>query len=509
MAINLFGFSIARNRPEQEPGANDVIAPDSYDGSFHLDSGSIYGGFMSSYADFTGSAKTEEEFIKRYRSMSLFPEVDMAIEDIVNDAVVSDVDRKPIKIDLEETLLPPQIKNAIYQEYDRILELFNFHNQSHDIFRRWYVDSKLFYYIMIDEQVPENGIKELRPIDPLKIKKVRKVSKLQNNSAMSMPRMGEVQEFYLYTNTDKAATFQTGQGGVRLTSDSVLYCHSGLIDSTSKRVVGYLQKAIRPLNMLRQLEDAAVVYRISRALERRVFYVDVGNMPTQKAQQYIEGLAKRYRNKLTYDQNTGNIREDRDHFHMMEDFFLPRKEGGKGTEVTTLPGGTNLGEMRDVEYMLQKLYQALNVPPSRLQADNGFNMGRSAEITRDEVKFSKFINRLRDNFTQLFTDALKIQLSLRGIMSIDDFEMIQNKIKFKFNSDSHYSELKNIELMRERLSIAAGMEPYVGRYFSNSYIRKEIFGMSEDTESRNFAEIQNELKTGEIAIPEEPEGTEE
>ena len=261
--------------------------------------------------------------------------------------------------------------------------------------------------------------------------------------------------------------------------------------------------------MLRQLEDAAVVYRISRAPERRVFYVDVGNMPTQKAQQYIEGLAKRYRNKLTYDQNTGNIREDRDHFHMMEDFFLPRKEGGKGTEVSTLPGGTNLGEMRDVEYMLQKLYRALNVPPSRLQADSGFNMGRSAEITRDEVKFSKFINRLRDNFTKLFTDALKIQLSLRGIMSIDDFEMIQAKIKFKYNSDSHYSELKNIELMRERLSVAAGMEPYVGRYFSNSYIRKEIFGMSEDTESRNFAEIQNELKTGEIAIPEAPEGTEE
>ena len=287
-----------------------------------------------------------------------------------------------------------------------------------------------------------------------------------------------------------------------------MYCHSGIIDNTSKRVVGYLQKAIRPLNMLRQLEDAAVVYRISRAPERRVFYVDVGNMPTSKAQQYIEGLAKRYRNKLTYDQNTGNIRDDRDHFHMLEDFFLPRKEGGKGTEVTTLPGGTNLGEMRDVEYMLQKLYRALNVPVSRTAADNGFNMGRSAEITRDEVKFSKFIGRLRDKFCDLFLDALKIQLSLTGVMSIDDFELIRSKIRFNFNEDSHYSELKDIELMRERLNIAAGMDPYVGRYFSNSYIRREIFGMSEDAESRNFSEIQSEIKSGEIQIP-SPEDTEE
>jgi hypothetical protein len=288
----------------------------------------------------------------------------------------------------------------------------------------------------------------------------------------------------------------------------VIYCHSGLIDSGSKRVIGYLQKAIRPLNMLRQLEDAAVVYRIARAPERRIFYVDVGNMPTQKAQQYIEGLAKRYRNKLTYDQSTGNIREDRDHFHMLEDFFLPRKEGGKGTEITTLPGGTNLGEMRDVEYMLQKLYRALNVPPSRLQSENGFNMGRSAEITRDEVKFSKFIGRLRDRFSSLFLDILRVQLSLTGVMTLEDFDSIKSKIRFEYQSDSHYSELKNIELLRERLSVAAGMEPYIGRYFSNSYIRREIFGLNEESENRNFIEIQNEIKSGEISFP-EPEPEEE
>ena len=508
MAINIFGFTISRDKPEEGPGANNVVAPDSYDGSFELGSGSVYGGFLSSYTDFTGSIKTEEEFIKRYRSMALFPEVDAAIEDIVNEAVVAGVDKKPIKLDLEETLLPDQIKTVAYQQFDAILELLNFHEDSHDIFRRWYVDSKLFYYIVLDEQNPESGIKELRPIDPLKIKKVRTVKKIQNNGALSVPRIGEIEEYYIYTDTNKQAVFQTGASGVRLTNDSVIYCHSGLIDSSSKRVVGYLQKAIRPLNMLRQLADAAVVYRISRAPERRVFYVDVGNMPTQKAQQYIEGLAKRYRNKLTYDQSTGNIREDRDHFHMLEDFFLPRKEGGKGTEVSTLPGGTNLGEMTDVEYMLQKLYRALNVPPSRLQADSGFNMGRAAEITRDEVKFSKFIDRLRNNFTTFLLDALKVQLSLTGVMSVDDFEMIAPRINFKFNRDSHYSELKNIELMRERLSVAAALEPYIGRYFSNSYIRKEVFGMSEESEARNLIEIQNELKTGEIAVPEEPEDLE-
>jgi hypothetical protein len=504
MPINLFGFTIGRQEND-ESGANDVVAPDSYDGSYTLDSGSVYGGFMSTYTDFSGGAKTEEEFIKRYRSMSLFPEVDMAIEDIVNDAIVLDEDQEPIKLDLEKTLLPDQIKARVYQEYERVLDLLNFAKDSHLLFRRWYVDSKLFFYIMIDEENPQNGIKELRSIDPLKIKKIRNVKKIQNGSNLSIPRYGEVDEFYVYTNQSKDATFQTGASGVRLTMDSIIYCHSGLIDAGSKRVVGYLQKAIRPLNMLRQLEDAAVVYRMSRAPERRVFYVDVGNMPTQKAQQYIEGLAKRYRNKLTYDQSTGNLREERDHFHIMEDFFLPRKEGGKGTEVTTLPGGTNLGEMRDVEYMLQKLYYSLNVPPSRMQADNGFNMGRQAEITRDEVKFAKFISRLRDQFTNLILDALKIQLSLTGVMSLEDFELLRPKMRFTYNSDSHYSELKTTELMKERLTVAGGMEPYIGRYFSNSYIRREIFGMTEDVESRNMAEIANEIKTGEIPTGPPPE----
>ena len=508
MPINIFGFTISRNQTPLESGVNDIVAPDSYDGSYQMDSGSIYGGFMSSYADFSGSVKSEQEFIKRYRSMALYPEVDMAIEDIVNESIISGDDGKPVKIDLEETGLPPQVKSRVYLEYNRILDLLDFNKDAHDIYRRWYIDSKLFYYITINEENPSLGIQEMRPIDPLKIRKVRKVNKVQDSGILSVPKIGEIEEFYVYTNTEKEATYQTGSSGIRLTKDSIVYCHSGIIDANSKRVVGYLQKAIRPLNMLRQLEDAAVVYRISRAPERRIFYVDVGNMPTQKAQQYIEGLAKRYRNKLTYDQSTGNIREDRDHFHMLEDFFLPRKEGGKGTEITTLPGGTNLGEMRDVEYMLQKLYRALNVPPSRLQSENGFNMGRSAEITRDEVKFSKFIERLRDNFSTLFLDALRVQLSLTGVMSVEDFELIRSRIRFKYHSDSHYYEMKNIELMKERLTVAAAMDPYVGRYFSNSYIRREIFGMSEETESRNFGEIENELKTGEIQLA-PPEGEEE
>ncbi len=508
MPINFFGFTITR-QPQSEPGANSVVAPDSYDGSYHMDSGSVYGGFMSSYSDFAGNARSEEEFIKRYRSIALFPEVDMAIEDIVNEAIVVEGDKKPVRIDLEQTFLPPQVKERVYLEYNRVLDLLNFHLDSHDLFRRWYVDSKLFYYIMIDDQNPQLGIQELRPIDPLKIKKVRKVNKVQSGEGgLAAPQVGDVEEFYIYTNSSPDSTFRTGVSGIRLTFDSVIYCHSGLIDSGSKRVIGYLQKAIRPLNMLRQLEDAAVVYRIARAPERRIFYVDVGNMPTQKAQQYIEGLAKRYRNKLTYDQGTGNVREDRDHFHMLEDFFLPRKEGGKGTEITTLPGGTNLGEMRDVEYMLQKLYRALNVPPSRLQSENGFNMGRSAEITRDEVKFSKFIGRLRDRFSSLFLDILRVQLSLTGVMTLEDFDSIKSKIRFEYQSDSHYSELKNIELLRERLSVAAGMEPYIGRYFSNSYIRREIFGLNEESENRNFIEIQNEIKSGEISFP-EPEPEEE
>jgi len=492
MPMDIFGFSIGKKKPvehNQSKKEESFVVPDNYDGTYTLETGGVFGTLV----DFNGSIKTENQLINKYRNASLFPEVDQAIEDIINESIVMNDDRKPIKLDLSNIDLSTNIKNKIYSEYDGILKLLEFHNKGYDIFRRWYVDSKIYYHVLIDMNSPQKGIKELRAIDPIKIKKIRKVNKEQRKVGnTSVPFVKSVDEFYIYTNTDKNSSFQTSTQGIKIETDSICYIHSGVLDYTSNRVVGYLQKAIRPLNMLRQIEDAVVIYRISRAPERRIFYVDVGNLPKNKAEQYLRDIMNRYRNKLTYDANTGEIKDDRNHLHMLEDFWMPRREGGRGTEITTLDGGQNLGEMEDVDYLLRKLYRSLNVPISRMETENGFNMGRSAEITRDEVKFFKFIEKLRMRFSEMFIQLLKIQLLLKGVMTEDDWKKIAPNIRFKYNHDSYFSELKETEILKERLDIMSQMDEYVGKYYSEEWVRKNILRQSDEEIREINTQIQKE-----------------
>tara|TARA_R110002020_G_scaffold63073_2_gene168139 strand:+ start:481 stop:2046 length:1566 start_codon:yes stop_codon:yes gene_type:complete len=481
MPIDLFGFTIGKKSTSDEIEKNireeSFVTPDEYDGAQSLQTG----GFLGTYVDFTGGVQDENQFIQTYRSLSLYPEVDLAIEDIVNDSIIMGTDRKPIKLDLEQTQLSENMKNKIYAEYETILKMFDFSHRAYEIFRRWYIDGRLYFHLIIDKENPRAGIKEARPVDPTKIKKVRKVEKKPfTKGHAAVPIVTKTEEFFLYIDNDKKSQQYTGNTGVKISNDSIAYVHSGIIDSTTKQVVGYLQKAIRPTNMLRQIEDAVVIYRISRAPERRIFYIDVGNLPKQKAEQYLKELMNRYRNKLVYNQQTGEVRDDRNHLHMLEDFWLPRREGGRGTEISTLQGGQNLGEMSDVEYLQRKLYRALNVPLSRLETQNGFNMGRSAEITRDEAKFYKFVSRLRFKFATILTDVLKKQLLLKGVINENDWSDISDTLTFVFNEDSYFAELRETEILKERMGLLGSVEPYIGRYFSTEYIRKNILKQSEE-----------------------------
>ena len=426
--------------------------------------------------------------------MSLYPEVDAAVEDIVTEAIVMDKDRKPIKLNLDRVNLSESIKTKIYAEFNYILKLLDFSNKGSDIFRRWYIDSKLFYYKRIDKNDMKKGIMELVPIDPIKIKKIRKIEKDKSvwGGAAPFSPVKSIEDFYLYSDTDRDALYPTTSAGWRIAPDAIAYTSSGVIDATTKRVVGYLQKAVRPLNLLRQIEDAVAIYRISRAPERRIFYVDVGNLPKQKAEQYLREIMNRYRNKITYDSATGQIRDGRNHMHMLEDYWMPRREGGRGTEITTLDGGQNLGQMEDVLYLQQKLYRALGVPLSRMMPDTGFNMGRSAEITRDEVKFGKFIESLRQRFSVFLYDILKTQLLLKGLMSEEDWNRINQDISFVFNQDSYFTELKRNDILRERLDIIAAVTPYVGRFFSEEFVRKHFLMQSEEEILEINAQINRE-----------------
>jgi hypothetical protein len=492
MPMKLFGLTIGKQNPVEpleSKKEESFVAPDSFDGTYTLETGGVFGTLV----DFTGSIRDENKLIEKYRNLAMFPEVDQAIEDIVNESIIMDKDLKPVKLDLEQTDLSDNIKNKIYTEYDGILRMLKFHNKGVDLFRRWYIDSKLYYHIVLDKDNPRKGIKELRAIDPIKIKKIRKVKKDQTpRGPNQVPLIQSVEEFYVYTDTDKNSTFSTPASGIKIAPDSICYAHSGVIDMSSKRVVGYLQKAIRSVNMLRQIEDAVVIYRISRAPERRIFYVDVGNLPKNKAEQYLRDIMNRYRNKLTYDANTGEIHDGRNHMHMLEDFWMPRREGGRGTEITTLDGGQNLGDMEDVEYLLKKVYRSLNIPISRMEAENGFNMGRSAEITRDEVKFQKFIGKLRNRFAELFIQLLRVQLILKGVMSEDDWKTIEPDIRFDFTADSYFAELKQVEIMKDRVDILAQMDEYVGKYYSVDWVRKNILQQSEDEITQIDIQIEKE-----------------
>ena len=473
----LFGFKIERLKsPTSDPRQN-IVPPSADDGTQVVPAG----GFFASYGGFDAGARNELDLIRRYREIALHPECDMAVEDIVNEAITSNENQQSVSLDLTKVEYSNQIKEKIRQSFREVLLLLQFDIKGHDIFRRWYVDGRLYYHKIIDAESPRLGITELRYVDPRKIKKVREMKKGVPMPVPGMPftAAGKFNEFYLFNEKGIHPTAASNVGGIKIAPDSIMYCPSGLVDQTKNMVLSYLHKAIKPVNQLRMIEDAVVIYRIARAPERRIFYIDVGNLPKIKAEQYLRDIMSRYRNKLVYDASTGEIRDDRNYMSMLEDFWLPRREGGRGTEITTLAGGQNLGEIADIEYFRQKLYRSLNVPISRLESGQGFNLGRAAEISRDELKFTKFVGRLRKKFTMLFHDLLKTQLVLKGIISIEEWDVLQQQITYSFLQDGFFAELKNSEIMRERVNLVREVEHYIGKYFSNEYVRTNILRQTD------------------------------
>ena len=498
----LFGFQITRANQKAKDGGTpqSFTVPTADDGTTTVSAG----GYFGSYLDQEGGAKNEEELIRRYREIAIYPEVDTAIDDIVNEAIVADERDQSVSLSLDNLNLSQKIKTKIRDEFDEILKLLQFEEKGHDIFKRWYIDGRVYYHKVINPDQPRLGLSELRYIDPRKIRKVREIKKQRSNKT-GVEMTQSVNEWYVYN--EKGMTTPNSNMGIKITTDAIAYCTSGVIDQNKNVVLSYLHKAIKPVNQLRMIEDAVVIYRIVRAPERRIFYIDVGNLPKVKAEQYLKDVMTRYRNKLVYDASTGEMRDDRKHMSMLEDFWLPRREGGRGTEITTLPGGQNLGEIQDVQYFQKRVYKALHVPISRMEQDNGFNLGRSAEITRDEVKFSKFVQRLRKRFTGLFHDLLKTQLVLKGIITIEDWDAIKSHIQYDFLKDGHFAELKNAELLKERLLLANEVTPYVGKYFSVEFLRKNVLRQTDEEIEEIDRQIANEVKVGLIQDPlEELEG---
>ena len=496
--FSLFGFTIARNQSEQDQAtAQSFTPPNNDDGALTITSAAYYG----TYVDLDGTAKNEVELISRYREMSMQPEIEAAIDDIVNEAICQDDDGKIIEIVLDDLQQSEKIKKAIKDEFHTILRLYNYKNMAQDIFRRYYVDGRMYYHVIIDRTNPTAGIKELRYIDPRKLRKVREIKKVKDERT-GVEVMDVVNEYYIYN--DKVVTGNSsnfGPVGVRITTDSIISVVSGLMDSRRAVVLSYLHKAIKPLNQLRMIEDATVIYRISRAPERRIFYIDVGNLPKLKAEQYLRDIMVKYKNKLVYDANTGEVRDDRKFLSMMEDFWLPRREGGKGTEISTLPGGQNLGELEDVKYFQKKLYASLNVPVSRLNPESSsFSLGRSNEITRDELKFSKFVDRLRNKFSDVFNQTLKTQCVLKGICTADEWDEFKEHIHYDFIKDNNFSELKEAELMKERLTLLGAVDPYTGRYFSQSWIQRNVLRLTDDQIKEMQTEIDEEKAEG-LGLP--------
>ena len=478
----LFGFRITRAK--QDLGKDSITTPSPDDGSYDISGG----GFYSSILDIAGRDRSDLDLINRYRSIAQQPECDSAIEDIVNESIVSDEKGQSVSLSLDRLSLSQTIKSKIREEFDEILRLLDFNEKGHDIFRRWYIDGRIYYHKIIDSKNTKKGIQEVRYIDPRKIKKVRN-KKTDTDQRTGIEVIKQIENFYLYN--EKGLDQATGTStGVKLTEDSISYCPSGLIDMTRGNVLSHLNKAIKPVNQLRMIEDALVIYRISRAPERRIFYIDVGNLPKVKAEAYLKDVMNRYRNKLVYDAKTGEIRDDRNHMSMLEDFWLPRREGGRGTEITTLPGGSNLGEIDDIQYFQKKLYRSLNVPVSRLAEETGFQIGRSDNLTRDELKFTKFVQRLRKKFSNLFSDMLKTQLVLKGVIAVEEWPAIKELLQFDYLQDGHFTELKNAELMQNRLDMLGTIESYVGTYFSKEYVRKHILRMSDD----EIQEIEDQIK---------------
>ena len=512
----LFGFKIEKD-DEQSKSVVSPVPQNKEDSSDYY----VSSGFYGQYVDIDGVFKSEFELIKRYREMALHPEVDSAIEDIINEAIVSDQNDSPVEIDLENLPASEKLKELVREEFKSIKEIMDFDKKCHEILRNWYIDGRIFYHKVIDVKKPEEGIKEVRYIDPLKIKLVRKLKtdptlrgainqvNAKNPADLENP---EIEEYYQYdpsqTQSKNAlgaigqTPFSTKQRPVKIAPDAITFCHSGLVDRNKQTILSYLHKSIKALNQLRMIEDSLVIYRLSRAPERRIFYIDVGNLPKIKAEQYLKEVMNRYRNKLVYNASTGEIRDDRKHMSMLEDFWLPRREGGRGTEITTLPGGQNLGELSDIEYFQKKLYRSLGVPESRIAGSgDGFNLGRSSEILRDEIKFTKFVGRMRKRFSQIFNDMLKTQLILKNIVTPEDWEVLSDHIQYDFVYDNHFAELKESELMNERLGVVAAIDPYIGKYFSLEYVRRNVLKQKDEEIIEIDKQMQSEIKDGKVADP--------
>ena len=507
----LFGFSIddSANTPDS------VVSPvprSNEDGVDYF----VQSGFYGQYVDIEGVYRTEYDLIKRYREMSLHPECDGAIEDVVNEGIVSDLYDSPVEIELSNVNASDKLKDRIREEFKGIKEMMDFDKKSHEIFKNWYVDGRLYYIKVIDTKRPQDGIQEIRYVDPMKMKFVRQEKKTNNKGSLPLDPLAndkkdiaypQIDEYYIYTpkpnypTTMFASAGGGGKGAIKIAKDSVCHVTSGLFDRNKGTCLSYLHKAIKALNQLRMIEDSLVIYRLSRAPERRIFYIDVGNLPKVKAEQYLKEVMSRYRNKLVYDANTGEVRDDRKFMSMMEDFWLPRREGGRGTEITTLPGGQNLGELSDIEYFQKKLYRALGVPESRIAADGGFNLGRSSEILRDELKFAKFVGRLRKRFSAMFNDMLRTQLILKNIITPEDWQGMGEHIQYDFLYDNQFAELKESEMLQSRLGNLATIEPYIGKFYSTEYVRKKILRQT-DTEIIEIDEqIEDEIEKGVLPDP--------
>ena len=501
----LFGFTI--NRVKKDTGGEQVFTtPTPDDGAIDI----AGGGFFGQILDTDGREKTELDLIRRYRDIAQQPECDSAVEDIVNEAISFDEVSLPVSLRTDRMPYPEKIKRAIRKEFEEVLSLLDFEEKGQDIMRRWYVDGRIFYHKVIDSKNPRRGIVDLRYIDPTKIKKARQVKK-DKDTKTGVDMIKKIDEYYIY---NEKGLFSAGYGGanqgLKIAADAIAYCPSGIIDQNGGKVLSYLHKAIKPVNQLRMIEDALVIYRISRAPERRIFYIDVGNLPKIKAEQYLKDVMNRYRNKLVYDASTGEIRDDRNHMSMLEDFWLPRREGGRGTEIDTLSGGANLGEIEDIEYFRQKLYRSLNVPISRLEAENNFSLGRTTEITRDELKFTKFIQKIRKKFTHLFSDILKTQLVLKGIVSLEDWDVMKEHIQYDFLKDGHFAELKEAELLRDRIDALDSIQSYIGTFFSKEYVLRNVLRMNDsqidDMRDQIAREIEMDPMDGGISIPKGGDG---
>jgi len=491
--VKLFGFEIKKAKKKEEDKAPSIVPPrDDEGGSYATASGSHYGQYLNLGDD---DSKDNYQLIMKYRGNAMHPEVDMAIEDIVNESITGSQIGQTIDLNLDDVKATDKIKKSIKEEFDNIYSMLNFKELGHDIFRRWYIDGRMYHHLVINETNPKEGIVEIRPIDAAKMRKVKKIKK-KKDSNTGADIIQNTEEFFIFQEKPGSST-----SGVKMTTDSVSYVSSGLLSEDRRKIISFLHKALKPINQLRMMEDALVIYRLARAPERRMFYIDVGNLPRGKAEQYMKDIMAKYRNKLVYDAKTGEIRDDRKHMSMLEDFWLPRREGGRGTEIQTLPGGENLGQIEDVLFFQKKVFKSLNVPITRLESENQFSLGRSSEITRDELKFQKFIDRLRMRFSHLFYGILKKQLIIKGICTEEDWNYWKNDITVDYIRDNHFTELRDLDILKERVQTLDMVQNYVGDYYSKEWVQKNILMLSDE----DIENMKKQIDGEDEAPDEEPE----